>query len=80
MYRKSKDVTMHKVFPRNTRQSNRIVFTTDNYEGPLYTRSPYFVGSKLGNQLPQEIIDITDLYTYKPRLKRLNKTYVDLLP
>ena len=74
MYRKSKDVTMHNVFPRNTRQSNRIVFKTDNYEGPLYKRSPYFVGSKLWNQLPQESIDIPDLYTYKPRLKRLNKT------
>ena len=69
MHEKSKGVTMHKVFSRNTRQSNRIVFKTDNYEGALYKRSPYFVGSKLWNQLPQEIIDTPDLYTFKTRLK-----------
>ena len=30
-----------------TRESTRIVFRTDNYEGALYKRSPYFVESKL---------------------------------
>ena len=79
MFKKSKDFTMHKVFPRNTRNSMRIVFKTDNYEGSLYKRSPYFVGSKLWDLLPREIIEIPDIYSFKMRLKRLNKTYVDLL-
>ena len=52
MYKKSKDPGLHKVFPRNTRASNRIVFKTDQYEGTLYKRSPYFLGSKLWNDLP----------------------------
>ena len=69
MYKKKCDVTMHKVFPRNTRFSRRIVFKTDSKEGALYKRSPYFVGAKLG----------TDIYTFKARLKRLNPVYLDLL-
>ena len=40
MYKKSKDLTLHKVFVRNTRESARIVFKTDTYEGQLYKRSP----------------------------------------
>ena len=67
MYRKSKDVTMHKCFPRNTRGSRRIVFKTDSYEGSLYKHSPYFVGSKLWNALPQDIIELPDTYTFKDR-------------
>ena len=47
MYKKSKNVFLRKVFPRNTRESNRIVFKTDSFEGTLYKRSPYFVGTKL---------------------------------
>ena len=44
--------------------------------------SPYFVGSQLWDRLPQEIIEILDMFTFKTRLKGMNKTYinVDLLP
>ena len=79
MYKKSKDVTMHKVFARNTRVSRRVVFKTDSYEGTLYKRSPYFVGSKLWNDLTLDTIDLPDVFTFKARLKRLNREYVDLL-
>ena len=41
MYKKSKNVFLHKVFHRNTRESNRIVLKTDRFEGTLYKRSPY---------------------------------------
>ena len=51
MYEKSKDVLLHKTFPRNTGASTRIVFKTDHYEGTLYKRSPYYVGTKLWNAL-----------------------------
>ena len=61
MYKKSKNVFLHKIFPRNTRGSNRIVFKTDQYEGTLYKRSPYFVGTKLWNALPADIIDLPDI-------------------
>ena len=79
MYKKSKDYTMHKVFPRNTRRSNRIVFKTDTYEGTLYKRSPYFVGSKLWDKLPMDVIEAPNIFVFKKMLRRMNVTYVDLL-
>ena len=79
MYKKSKDLTMLKVFPRNTRLSRRPVFKTDRYEGTLYKRSPYFVGSKLWDNLTIDIIELPDIYAFKARLKRLNNSYVDLI-
>ena len=79
MYKKSKDITMHKVFPLNTRLSTRIVFKTDAYEGTLYKRCPYFVCSKLWNDLAVDIIELAYVFAFKARLKGLNKEYVDLL-
>ena len=70
---------MHKTFPRNTRMSTRTVFKTDSKEGPLYKRSPYFVGAKLWDALTADIIDLPDIFSFKKRLKGLNKHYIDLL-
>ena len=57
MYKKSKDVSLHRVYPRNTRASQHVRFKTDNYEGTLYKRSPYFLGAKLWGELPLDIIE-----------------------
>ena len=70
---------MHKTFPRNTRMSNRTVFKTDNKEGSLYTLSPYFVGAKLWDSLNLSIIELPDIFSFKKRLKDMNKVYGDLL-
>ena len=79
MYKKSKDVTMHKIFLRNTKVSRRILFKTDSYQGSLYKRSLYFVVSNLWDTLSLETIDLPDNYSFKTRIKRLNCQYVDLL-
>ena len=79
MYKKSKDVTMHKVFARDTRISMRIVFKTDFKEGTLYKRSPYFVGAKLWDLLPTEVIELQDIFTFKARLKGMNCAFDDPL-
>ena len=71
IYKKSTDISMHKVLPRGTRNSRRIVFRTDNYEGRLYKRSPYFVGSNLWDALPQDTINLADIFSFKTRIKRL---------
>ena len=34
--------------------------------------SPYFVGSQLWDRLPQESIEILDMFTFKTRLKGMN--------
>ena len=79
MYKKSTDYTMHKVFPRNTRESNRIVFKTDGNEGSLYKRSPYFVGAKLWDRLSPETIGLPNIFVFKTALRRMNQNYQDLL-
>ena len=79
MYKKRKDVSMHKKFARNTRRSKRTVFKTDTKQGNLYKRSPYFVGTKLWDSLSNDIIDLPDIFSFKARLKGTNKTYVDIL-
>ena len=79
MYKKSTNPTMHKVFPRNTRQSTRIVFRTDKYEGGIYKRSPYFVGTKLWDKLPLNVIESPNMFVFRNNIRRLDKTYVDLL-
>ena len=79
MYKKRRDVSLHKVFPRNTRRSIRIVFKTANYQGTLYKRSPYFFGAKLWDDLSIADIELPDIFSFKKRLKRLNHVYKDLL-
>ena len=46
------DLSLLKVFPRNTRESTRRVFKTANFEGTMYKRSPYFCIIILGRQKP----------------------------
>ena len=79
MYKKSKDQSCHKVFPRNTRESVRIVFKTDQYEGTLYKRSPYFVGTRLWNEMSKSDIERPDIDSFKKCIKRKNMVYIDLL-
>ena len=79
MYKKSKDRSLHKIFVRDTRVSKRIVFKTESYEGTLYKRSPYFVGTKLWNELPKIDIEMPDIFSFKKSIKRNSNVYIDLL-
>ena len=65
MHKKNKDVTMHKVFSRNTRQSNRL------YSKLIIMRVLYISVVPILSVLNFvfEIIDTPDLYTFKTRLK-----------
>ena len=74
MYKKSKNVLLLKVFPRNTRDSTRFVLQTDRYESSQYKRSPYFIGAKLCDGLSVNDISLPDLYTLENVLKGLNRT------
>ena len=77
-YKKSTDITMHKVIDRNTQRSTHIVFRTDSDEGSLYKRSPYFVGTKLQGALTIDTIELPDINTFKASIKHLNRAYIDL--
>ena len=45
------------------------MFRTDNYEGTLYKRSPYFQGCKLWDNMALEYTELPDIFTFKARLK-----------
>ena len=79
MYKKSKDLSLLKVFPRNNRGSIRKVFKTANFEGTLYKRNPYHVWAKLWDSLAASDLDSPDIFVFKKRLKQLNNQYIDLL-
>ena len=79
VYKKSKDLTLRKVFPRNKRESVRLVFKTDQYEGALYKRSPYFIGSKLWDALPISDIECPDIFSFRKHLRTHNRVYLNLL-
>ena len=78
MYKRRNDVSLLKVFPRNTRRSTRKVFKTANFEGTLYKRSPFYVGANLWDSMAEHDIDMPDIYTFKNRLKKLQNVYIDL--
>ena len=61
-----------------TNKSRRIVFKTDRYKGSLYKSSPYYTGAKLWDSLSDHTIELPDIFTFKARLKRMNRVYVDL--
>ena len=61
------------------RMSRRIVFKTESKEVTLYKRSPYFVGAKLWESLPGDVVDLPDIFSFKARLKRLNAKFDDPL-
>ena len=65
IYKKSKDLSLKKVFPRNMRASNQFVFKTDHYEGTLYKRSPYFLGAKLWDNLPVLLTEVPCIFKFK---------------
>ena len=78
MYRKSKDITMHKVL---VRKSRRIVFKTDTSEGTLYKCRSFFIGTKHWDALSIDVIELPDIFTFKAKLQRLkcNIVYDDPL-
>ena len=69
MYKKSCDISLLKVFPRNTRRSTRIAFKTANFESSLYKHSPYFVRAKLLDSMPEDDLGAPDLLRLKLGLK-----------
>ena len=41
--------------------------------------SPYFLGCKLWDKLPLDYIELPDIFSFKKRLKAMDRVYVDLL-
>ena len=78
MYMLSKDESFLKVPNRITRRVDRIVFNVPNRILPVYERSPYYVGTKLWNDLPNHVQELDNVFAFKKEIRRRHRTYVKL--
>ena len=77
MYKLSKKGILCKVTDRVTRQQEKYVFKTDTRIGRRYEKSPYYLGTILWNNLPQETQFGDNILDFKNRILPLYKTYTD---
>ena len=78
MYMLSKDVSFLKVPNRITRRVDRIVFNVPNRILSVYERSPYYVGTKLWDDLPNHVQELDNVFAFKKEIRRRHRTYVKL--
>ena len=65
MYEKKSHLMHERVVVRNTRQADRYIFDINRVNLDLYSRSPYYVGSKFWNDLPGHVQDLNTKEQYK---------------
>ena len=78
MFILSKDQRFLKVPNRVTRNVDRIVFKVPARITPVYERSPFYIGTKLWNELTRSIQEAQDVHAFKKEINRRNRTYVKL--
>ena len=78
MYILSRDNEFLKVANRVTRNAVKIMFKVPAKISPLYEKSPYYLGTKLWNELPRSTQDAADVYAFKKEINRMNRLYVKL--
>ena len=78
MYILSKDIEFLKVPNRVTRNAEKVTFKVHVKITPVYERSPYFVGTKLWNDLTKHVQESPDIYAFKKEIDRMNRVYVKI--
>ena len=71
MFILSRDESFLKVANRVTRNADKI--TTS------YQKSPYYLGTKLWNELSKTVQNAPDVYAFKKEINRMNRSYVKLV-
>ena len=69
MYALKEQSKFELVRDRNTRAAQKYVFDTDIVNLDIYARSPYYVGTKLWNELPRNIQNSDTKFHFKQVLK-----------
>ena len=78
MYILSRDEDFLRVANRVTRSVDKIVFKVPAKISLTYERSPYYVGTKLWDELPKAIQDCGDIYAFKKEIAKMNRIYVKI--
>ena len=79
MYLMSKDEEFLHIPARNTRNADKIMFKIPTRITPKFERSPFYIGSKLWEELSRDTQSVQSVHEFKKEIdKRYNK-YKDLL-
>ena len=78
MYLLSRDECFLKTHNRMTRTAEKKVFKVPTRISPVYENSPYYMGSKLWNELHKNIQESPDVFSFKKEVKKLNRVYVKM--
>ena len=78
MYILSRDQVFLQVPNRVTRNALKITFKVPSKITPVYEKSPFYIGTKLWNELSVETQDSTDIFEFKKHIARMNRRYKKL--
>ena len=78
MYILSRDKAFHRIPMRVTRSAGKIVFKLPNKITPISEHSPFYVGSKVWDELSIAIQEFGDKFAFKKEIDRMNRVYVKL--
>ena len=79
MYLLSKDSNLIKTLTRETRSTSKITFKVPTRITPKYEKSPFYIGTKLWNELAREIQHCNNVYEFKKEIYKKYPVYKDLL-
>ena len=68
-----------KVPARETRNAGEIVFKVPTRITPKHEKSPFYVGTKLWDELPIKIQGAYSVHEFKREIDKLYRTYKNLL-
>ena len=75
MYILSKDLSFLRVPNRVTRNAAKITFTVPTRIMPIFENSPFYIGTKLWNDLSIKVQDAPDIFAFKKLIVSMNRVY-----
>ena len=78
MYILSRDKAFHRILMRVTRSAGKIVFKLPKKITPISEHSPFYVRSKVWDELSIAIQEFGDKFAFKKEIDRMNRVYVKL--
>ena len=79
MYLLSKDVNLLRATVRETRNALKIVFKVPTRMTPKFEKSPFYIGTKLWDELSNNEQRAENVYVFKKEIDKLYSRYKDLL-
>ena len=79
IYLLSKEATLIKTLTREMRSTSKITYKVPTRITPKYEKSPFYIGTKLWNELSRDIQHCNSVYEFKREIHKKYPVYKDLL-